>query len=257
MASFGRAICARVVRANTGPSPHDLAASRTLLANMADDPQYPPTGYSAVAAQPDPPWSRGVRTAGLLLLAGAVLGVLGGLLWAATAPRVAYLVVTVRPPTAYATNPETDAFVAADGIYAFIALAGGALLGLGGYLLGVRRFGPLPMAGTVAGALAAALMAAWVGNATTGAGTFNATLAASKKGAILHAPVSLGSHAALAFWPVAAGLVAGGLELLSVLRARARQPLPSGTAAHRRSGGHGESAPPGGYGVPGSGPGRR
>jgi hypothetical protein len=215
---------------------------------MADNMHRPPTGYYAVTVQPGPQWSsRAVRTAALLLLAGAVLGVLGGLIWAAAAPRAVYQVATLHPPTAYAINPETDAFVAADGIYTFIALAGGALLGLGGYLLGVRRFGPLPMAGTVLGALAGALLASWVGNAATGGLTFNGTLAASKTGVILHAPVTLGAHGALAFWPVAAALVAGGLELLRVMRVRESRSLGAGVAAH---------AKPGGYGMPGSDSGR-
>jgi hypothetical protein len=188
---------------------------------MADNLPPPPTGYSAVIAQPDPLWSsRAARTAALLLLAGVALGIVGGLVWAAAAPRVVYQVATIHPPTAYATNPETDAFVAADAIYTFIALAGGALLGLGGYLLGVRRLGPLPMAGTVLGALAGAVVASWVGNAATGGLTFNGTLATSKPGAILHAPLNLGAQGALAFWPVAAAVVAGGFELLSFVRAR-------------------------------------
>jgi hypothetical protein len=191
---------------------------------MADNMQLPPAGgsagYSAVAAQPGSPPSRALLTAVLLVVAGAALGLIGGVIWAAAAPRVVYQVATLNPPTAYATNPETNAFIAADGIYAFIALGGGALLGLAGYFAGVRRYGPVPMAGVVLGALAAAFLAKWLGPVLTGQDSFNAQLGASKPGALLRAPIALGASGALAFWPVAAGLVAGGLELLSTLRVR-------------------------------------
>ena len=185
-----------------GPVAAQPGRSRTLLRSMADNMQLPPAGgsagYSAVAAQPGSPPSRALLTAVLLVVAGAALGLIGGVIWAAAAPRVVYQVATLNPPTAYATNPETNAFIAADGIYAFIALGGGALLGLAGYFAGVRRYGPV----------------------LTGQDSFNAQLGASKPGALLRAPIALGASGALAFWPVAAGLVAGGLELLSTLRVR-------------------------------------
>jgi len=161
-----------------------------------------------------------VLVAVLLLAAGALLGLLGGVIWAAAAPRVVYQVATLSPPTAYAVNPETSAFIAADGIYTFIALGGGALLGLAGYLLGVRRYGPVPMLGVVLGAVAAAFLVQWAGPLLTGQGSFNNQLATSKPGALLRAPIALGAHGALAFWPVAAALVAGALEMVGFMRAR-------------------------------------
>jgi hypothetical protein len=191
---------------------------------MADNTQLPPpggpAGYSAVVVQPGPRPSRASVVAVLLIVAGVLLGLAGGLIWGAVAPRVVYQVYTLSPPTAYAINPETSAFIAADGIYTFIALGGGALLGLIGYLVGVRKYGPVPMVGIVLGAVAAAFMAQWVGNVQTGGRSFNGQLATSKPGALLSAPIALGAHGALAFWPVAAALVAGGLELLTGMRAR-------------------------------------
>jgi hypothetical protein len=191
---------------------------------MADNMQLPPpgglAGNSTVAAQPGSPRGRALLTAILLVAAGALLGLAGGAIWAAAAPRVIYQVYALNPPTAFATNAETSAFIATDGIYTFIALGGGALLGLAGYLTGVRRYGPVPMAGVVLGAVAAAFLAKWLGPVLTGQGSFNAQLGASHKGALLSAPIALGATGALAFWPVAAGLVAGGLELSSALRVR-------------------------------------
>jgi hypothetical protein len=161
----------------------------------------------------------------VLIVAGSiVLGVAGGAVWAAAAPRVLYQVYTLKPPTAYATNPETSAFIAADGWYCFIALLGGAITGLLGYLFGVRRYGPTSMVGIVVGSVGAAFMTAWLGHALSGGPGFDQVLATSRPGTLLHAPISLGSHGALAFWPLAAACVAGGIELVRVLKARHQDP---------------------------------
>src|SRR5215469_16177613 len=171
--------------------------------------------------QPDnPAHGRAVIAAGLIIAVGLVVGVAGGLVWAAVAPRVLYQVVTLNPPTAYAIDPETSAFIAADGWYCLIAVVGGVLIGLLGYLFGVRRYGPVPMAGIVVGATAAAFICEWTGHRQSGGPGFNHVLVTSKPGTLLHAPISLGSQGALAFWPLAAAAVAGGIELVGVLRAR-------------------------------------
>ena len=153
-----------------------------------------------------------------------MIGIIAGLIWAAVAPRVQYQVYTLRPPTAYATNPETSAFIAADGWYCFIALAGGALIGLLAYLFAVRRYGAWPMAGVVVGSVAAAFITQWLGHRQSGGPGFDHLLATSKPGTYLYAPISLGSHGALAFWPLAAAAVAGGIELAGTIRARRQLP---------------------------------
>jgi hypothetical protein len=177
----------------------------------------------------------------LIVAGSAVVGLAGGLAWAAAAPRVVYEMYTLNPPTAVATNPETSAFIAADGWYCLFALIGGALIGLLGYLFGVRRYGPVPMAGIVIGATGAAFLAQWLGHEQSGGPGFNHVLATSKPGALLYAPISLGSHGALAFWPLAAAAVAGGIELVGVLRARRQlgysaEPMPGMNAFGPRSG---------------------
>ena len=70
----------------------------------------------------------------------ALLGVVAGFLWAVAAPRP--LLVMTGHGTAAVINAETSAFIAADGWYCFICLAGGLLSGLLGYLLAVRRLRP-------------------------------------------------------------------------------------------------------------------
>ncbi len=186
----------------------------------------PPGGSASPSSRPTRPGSQGrALLAAVLILAGSVvLGLAGGAIWAAAAPRVAYQVASLSPPTAYATNPETSAFIAADGWYCFIALAGGALIGLLGYMVGVRRYGPGPMVAVVAGSVAAAFITAWLGHELSGGPGFDHLLATSRIGTLLHAPISLGAHGAMAFWPLAAAGVAGGIELVGVLKVRRQEP---------------------------------
>jgi hypothetical protein len=170
-----------------------------------------------------PAQRRALLAACLIVAGSAVVGLAAGLVWAAVAPRVVYQVYTLSPPTAYATNPETSAFIAADGWYCLLAVIGGALIGLLGYRFAVQRYGPVPMAGIVLGATGAAFLAQWLGHQQSGAPGFNHLLATSKPGTLLNAPIALGAQGALAFWPLAAAAVAGGIELVGVLRDR-RQP---------------------------------
>src|SRR6202008_2587094 len=138
---------------------------------------------------------RALLAAFLVLAGSAGIGLAGGLILGVIAARVQYQMYTLKPqPTAYATNPETSAFIAADGWYCFIALAGGALIGLLAYLFAIRRYGALPMAGGVAGSVGAAFIVQWLGPQASGGPGFNELLARSKPGTYLYAPISLGSH---------------------------------------------------------------
>ena len=156
---------------------------------------------------------RGV-VACLTVAAGTVLlGVVAGFLWAVAAPRP-LLLMTGRG-TAAVINAETSAFIAADGWYCFICLAGGVLTGLAGYLLAVRSYGPVAMIMVLVSALAAALVTLWIGQ-HVGLATYHHLLATLPPGAKLRAALSLGARSAIAFWPLGAGLMAGGMELAGV-----------------------------------------
>lgn len=165
----------------------------------------------------------GVRAvaAALAVAAGTVvLGAAAGLGWAAVAPR-ASLVMT-SPGAAALVNTETSAFIAADAAFCLVCVAGGVVSGVLGYLFAVRRHGPLAMAGLLGGAVAAAFLARWVGE-HAGLAAFQHQLATLPAGARLNDALSLGASGALAAWPLAAAVVAGGLELLlSPGRHRAR-----------------------------------
>lgn len=175
--------------------------------------------------QRSPGTTSGALVAALAVIAGtALLGVAAGLGWAALAPR-AQLVI-YAPHAAAAVNPETGAFIAADAVYCGLCAAGGLVSGLLGFLLAVRRWGPLPMAGVLAGALAAAFLARWVGE-QDGLATFHHLLATLPPKARLRGPLTLGAASALAFWPLTACLAAGGLTALTSREQRG--PLPEGS----------------------------
>jgi hypothetical protein len=160
---------------------------------------------------------RAVAVLAAVIAGTALLGVAAGFLWLAVAPRA--LIVVLGPGAPYAVNPETSAYIAADGWFTLLAVAGGVISGLLGYALAVRRHGALAMAGVLVGGAVAALLAKWIGQ-QSGAAAYSHSLAASQPGALLHEPLMLGGLGALAFWPLAAGLVVGGIEAVILLRER-------------------------------------
>jgi hypothetical protein len=195
------------------------------------------------AGQP-PSWQAGAprgvpRTAGLpgarrggppllaalaaVVVGTAVLGVAAGFVWASVAPRA--LIVVLGRGSADVVNPETSAFIAADGWFSLVSVAGGIISGVLGYLIAVKRHGAIAMVGILAGAVAAALIARWIGQ-LPGQAEVNHSLALGRPGTLLREPLALGGIGALAFWPLAAGLVAGGIEAVSLLRERIRTPRP-------------------------------
>ena len=174
------------------------------------------TGQAAAGAVQ--PWRGSLLALVAVVLGSALLGVLGGIIWAHDAPRVVYVVVSGG---AQVVNPETSAFIVADAWFCLIGVAGGVISGLLGYLLAVRRYGAVTMAGIFGGGLAAAYVVMWIGQ-RAGRAAFDSRLMASRPGTLLRAPIMLGAHGALAFWPLAAGLVAGGIEAIGLMRGRRR-----------------------------------
>ncbi len=153
-----------------------------------------------------------VATSLVVAAATALLGMAAGYVWSLVAPRA--MLVMVSPGAAGLIQAETSAFIVADAAFCLIALAGGVVSGGLGYLLAVRRHGPVAMLGILAGALAAGYLARWVGE-QSGLHTFHHLLATLPVGAHLHDSLTLRASSALAFWPLAAGLTAGGLMVVS------------------------------------------
>jgi hypothetical protein len=133
-----------------------------------------------------------------------VLGVAAGVIWAAVAPRA--LLQQIGPGEAQLVNAESHAFIVADAWFCLIAALGGAITGVVGYRLLVRRAGWLAAAGLVLGAAAAALLMLWTGE-NIGLGPYHHLLATSRNGAFFHASLGLGAKSALAFWPGLTSLV--------------------------------------------------
>lgn len=158
----------------------------------------------------------------VIVIGSVLLGLAGGALWAQLAPRPVY--VAVGRGQAYVVNPETTAFIAGDAWYCLIGVIGGLVIGLLGYWLAIRRYGPVPMAAVLAGSVVAGLTARWLGQ-SWGLTQFNDQLAIAHQGVLLHAPLVLGGDTsqllwpAIASWPLTACLLAGGLVLVSAMRA--------------------------------------
>jgi hypothetical protein len=77
------------------------------------------------------------------------------------------------------------------------------------------------MAVVLLSALVAGLITLEIGQ-HAGLATYHHLLATLRAGAHLHAALSLGARSGIAFWPLAAGLTAGAIELNDALRDRRR-----------------------------------
>ena len=161
----------------------------------------------------------------------------GGFIWSAITPRVA--VVVTGHGVAEVINPETKAFIAADGWFCVIGVVGGLLAGVVGYLTAVRRHGAAAAAGLILGGLAASLVEWWIGR-SIGHASFHSALFLSHQGAVLHAPLVLRAHAALVIWPLTAALCVGVAELLAGQRHSRSAAQTLAPAGRRRAAANGK-----------------
>jgi hypothetical protein len=197
--------------------------STTLFGEMSMTSESPfPYGQGPLIPSAAPPPRRSsIAIAAIITLVGsAALGLVGGLVWNALAPSVPYVIVS--PGSADVTNAETSTFITGDVWYCAIAVIGGLIIGTISYLYAIRKYGPVPMAAVLAGSFGAGYLARWVGQ-NLGLAKFNAELATSKVGTVLHAPPVLGSDpgtvvwSAIVLWTLAASLVAGIFLTLAAL----------------------------------------
>jgi len=207
--------------------------STTLFGIMSATGQFPsvpgPGAPEAARRTGQASAGRSLLSSLAIVLGSLIAGLAGGQIWVELAPRASYVIVSQG--SADVINPETSAFIAGDAVYCMIGLAGGLIIGLAGYLLAVRRYGPAPMAAILAGSAAAGVVARWVGE-HSGLTAFNHNLLTGPIGTHLAAPLALAGDTAasiwpskaslpeVAFWPLAASLMAGGLALVVVLRER-------------------------------------
>jgi hypothetical protein len=177
----------------------------------------------------------------VVALAGsALLGIVAGLIWAAVAPRA--VLQEVARGQAGVVNPESSAYIVADAWFCLIAAVGGLITGILGYRFLVRRTGWTAAAGLVLGALAAALLALWIGG-EVGLGTYHHLLATSKTGTLFHESLALGAKSALAFWPLLTSAVIMLAESGARRSAAATGPGKSDASGMWTSGPAGEHSP--------------
>jgi hypothetical protein len=138
------------------------------------------------------------------LAGSAILGLVAGLIWAAVAPRA--LLQEVATGEAELANVETHAYIVADAWFCLIAAVGGVITGTLGHRFGIRRTGWPAAAGLVLGAVAASLVALWIGE-NIGLGTYHHLLATSRTGVFFNSSLALGAKSALAFWPLFTSVV--------------------------------------------------
>ncbi len=180
------------------------------MSQMAMGPQMPEVPQSAGLARA-PGSASPARTAAwcAALLAGSVLlGLLGGLIWSACAPRV--LLQEVSAGAAEVISAETRAFFGADVWFCVIAVIAGLLTGLLGYRLALtsrRGYARAAVAlALILGAVGGGFAMMWLGG-QLGLSAYQHQLAASADGTRFSASLALGAKSALALWPLLTAVV--------------------------------------------------
>lgn len=161
-----------------------------------------------------------LRDGAIVLLAVAVLGVGLGLLWLWLAPSVPLI---SDGKAVFLRDSEGEEAVGADGTFALLGVAFGAVSAVGAFLF--RRGGGIALVvGLALGGLAGALLAWGVG---TWLGPTEDVVAHAKAvgaGVVFDAPLELNAKGALLAWPVAA--MAGHLALTAMFGPRDPEPFP-------------------------------
>ncbi|MEU8344139.1 hypothetical protein AB0C74_20770 [Spirillospora sp. NPDC048832] len=162
------------------------------------------------------PWATWAATTAIM----ALLGPLAGLLWAAAAPTVTFVIVQGE---ALLADPEGQGPIGTDARFALIALVAGVLCGAAAYAAGGRGNDVALLLGLAAGGCAAAVLA-WRTGHLIGLGDFQDAVRHARDGTTATGVADLRARGVLVFWPVAA-VGAYGLLELAVRR------LPAGDVA--------------------------
>ncbi|CAM5333229.1 MULTISPECIES: AAA family ATPase [Streptomyces] len=176
------------------------------------DPWQLPEG--AYPAHPGPvrdePLSHEIRRAALTALAVALLGLLLGFLWSRLAPHVP---LVSDGEAVYLRDTEGEQAIGADGTFALLALAFGAVSGVAAFLVH-RAGGILLVCGLALGSLGGAAVAWRFGMALGPDGDVAGHARDAGQGVPFDAPLELGALGVLVAWPLAALLVHLGLTAL-------------------------------------------
>lgn len=150
------------------------------------------------------------RAALVVLVGGALLGLVAGLAWTRLADHVR-IVITGQGPDLM--TYETNQFFSGDGMFAVIGLVVGAIVGIVAYLWRRQR-GVVVLLGAGLGALVAALVA-WQLGRHIGLAGYHRLLHSAHVGSQFDRPVDLRAKATLICWPLASVAVYTALVLLS------------------------------------------
>ncbi len=163
-----------------------------------------------------------LRIGAVTAVAGAVLGVLLGLLWYWLAPRVMF---QVSGNQILYMDPEGEQRAAADGVFALLALGAGVLSTVAAFLLTRGRGGGIAVAvGLAVGGLAGSVAAWKLGAALGPTADLQAHARQVGDGGTFSAPLELGAHGALLVWPMTAMVLL--LALSAAFGKREQEPLP-------------------------------
>ncbi|MEU7133830.1 hypothetical protein [Streptomyces sp. NPDC046261] len=223
-------------------TPHDGSSSDPVPTDAVPSPGPQPEATRDEAALARAEETRlELRDAAIVTAAVMVAGVLLGLLWVWLAPRVPLI---SDGKAVYLKNTEGEQAIGADGWFALLGLAFGAVSAAAVFLF--RRAGGIALVvGLAAGSLLASVigwrMGVWLGPSSDVAGHARAV----GKGVVFDAPLKLAAKGMLLAWPLSA--MAVHLGLMALFGPRDPEPvLPWAVpgAASGPAAGPGPEAPP-------------
>ncbi|TDC97864.1 hypothetical protein E1285_02345 [Actinomadura sp. 7K507] len=139
-----------------------------------------------------------------------LLGPLAGLLWAALAPDVTYVIVQGE---AVLAEPESQGPIGIDARFALICLVAGLLCGAAAYRAGGRGNDIALLLGLAVGGSAAAVLA-WQTGHLIGLAEYRDALATARDGTTVTGVADLRAKGFLVFWPLPAVGAYGVLEVV-------------------------------------------
>ncbi|MBI1352388.1 MAG: hypothetical protein GC156_14890 [Actinomycetales bacterium] len=162
-----------------------------------------------------------VRKASAVILAGMVIGLVGGaalgVVWAALAPRVP---IVIAPDTSYPQGYQPEGYLGADLAFGALALIAGVLVTIGlAYMRREHLFSVL-VGGLLAAGIGTAAM--WFVGTRIGSVDIQGLIATTVEELVVDAPLQLTLPGMYLMWPLGASAVVTVLALSDWIAARHR-----------------------------------
>lgn len=182
------------------------------------------------------PWAALRRPSAVGVVVAVVLalsGVPAGAVWSAIAPRAG--LIAVAPGQAVLDDPESTAYMAADGRFAVLTMAVGVVVAVVAYTLAGRRYGTAAAVGLAVGGVLGSL-AAWQMGRVPSLGGYRHALHAASVGDHLAAPLTLHARGVLVLGALAAVAAFGLIEVCaSIIGNQPDDPGPAPPHHHGRT----------------------